>query len=74
MQDMANEVDNQIDLSIESSGPVQKDFTGEDLCLLKTMFLEIEKTIDKIEIKNMTDGETLPGGYIFDLLQSADVS
>lgn len=50
-----------------------KDFTVDDLTLLKEMLLSLETAVDNIEIKNMEEGTTFTGGYIFDLLQQANV-
>lgn len=72
MKDMAK--DNENDFSFETSGNVQKDFSSEDLIILKTMFLELEKAIDSIQILKRDEGDTHPGSYIFDLLAKAEVS
>ncbi|XP_067211494.1 regulator of telomere elongation helicase 1 homolog [Linepithema humile] len=72
MQDMAKETDLQNDFLSENN--VQKDFTAEDLCILKAMFLELEKAIDSIELKNRTEGDTFPGGYIFELLEKIELT
>nr|CAD7606766.1 unnamed protein product [Timema genevievae] len=53
----------------DSSGP--KDFTANDLCLLKIMFLELEKAIDSIFVG--PEGSTYPGSYIFEILEKAEV-
>lgn len=74
MQDVANDMNDDNEFNLEGSGNVQKDFTPEDLCILKAMFLELEKAIDEIPLKNREDGVTLPGGYIFELLEKASVS
>lgn len=51
------------------------DFTADDLALLKEMLLSLEKVIDEIKLPNMTiEGETFTGGYIFSLLEKANVS
>ncbi|XP_011338584.1 regulator of telomere elongation helicase 1 homolog isoform X2 [Ooceraea biroi] len=71
MQDVSKDDDLQNDFS---SDTVQKDFTAEDLCILKTMFLELEKAIDSIELKNRAEGDTFPGGYIFELLEKAELT
>jgi len=71
MQDMAKDSDQQNDFLSENN--VQKDFTAEDLCILKAMFLELEKAIDSIELKNRNEGDTFPGGYIFELLEKVEV-
>lgn len=70
MQDMAKDSE-QNDFLSENN--VQKDFTAEDLCILKAMFLELEKAIDSIELKNRTEGDTFPGGFIFELLEKIEV-
>lgn len=72
MKDMANETSEQNDF--DTPNAVQKDFTAEDLCNLKEMFLELEKAIDAIVISRSEEGETFSGGYIFELLEKADVS
>ncbi|KAG5343499.1 RTEL1 helicase, partial [Acromyrmex charruanus] len=72
MQDMAKDSDQQNDFLSENN--VQKDFTAEDLCILKAMFLELEKAIDSIELKNRSDGDTFPGGYIFELLEKIELT
>lgn len=50
-----------------------KDFDTEDLCILKEVFLNLEKEIDKIDLKGKSAGLTLDGTYIFNLLESAGV-
>ena len=57
----------------DSQIPVPKDFSADDLCILKAMFLELEKGIDQIELKKV-EGETFPGSFIFELLEKADVN
>lgn len=54
-------------------GDADKDFTQDDVILLKEMMLNLEQTIDHIEIKDPTGGETFPGGYIFEFLAKANV-
>lgn len=49
------------------------DFTIDDLTLLKEIFLTLEKTIDEIQIKTPGGGDTFQGGYIFGLLEKANV-
>ena len=51
-----------------------KDFTIDDLVLLKEMLLALEKAIDNIEVKIPDAGETFSGSYIFDLLALANVN
>lgn len=48
------------------------DFTIDDLILLKEIFLALEKAIDEIQITK-SDGDTFQGGYIFSLLEKANV-
>lgn len=51
------------------------DFTADDLVLLKEMLLSLEKAIDEISLPNLAiGGETFTGGYIFSLLEKANVS
>lgn len=64
-----------------SSGEIQdiggdepKDFTLDDLALLKEMLLELEKAIDDIVVEDKQEGVTFPASYIFDLLAKANVS
>ncbi|OXU25960.1 hypothetical protein TSAR_015750 [Trichomalopsis sarcophagae] len=73
MKDMANETNDQDFLS-EGSNAAQKDFSAEDLCILKAMFLELEKAIDSIQITKRDEGDTYPGGYIFEILEKADIT
>ena len=54
-----------------SSSP--KDFTLDDLCILKAMFLELEKAIDAIKISK-PEGDTLPGEFMLELLSKADLN
>lgn len=51
-----------------------RDFSDEDICVLKTLFLEIEKVVDGIELSNATNDKKMEGSYVFKLLQSAEVS
>lgn len=74
MEDMANDIEQQNDFSMENSGNNSKDFTADDLCILKAMFLELEKAIDAISILKRDVGDTFPGGYIFELLAKAQVN
>lgn len=51
------------------------DFTADDLALLKEMLLSLEKAVDEINLPNLSiGGETFTGGYIFSLLEKANVS
>lgn len=50
------------------------DFTVDDLALLKEIFLSLEKVVDEIQIANPFEGgQTFEGGYIFTLLEKANV-
>lgn len=51
------------------------DFTVDDLTLLKELFLGLEKTVDEVNLPNTMAGagETFTGGYIFSLLEKANV-
>ncbi|XP_020278263.1 regulator of telomere elongation helicase 1 homolog isoform X2 [Pseudomyrmex gracilis] len=71
MQDITKDEDLQNDFLSENTA--QKDFTAEDLCILKAMFLELEKAIDSIELNN-TEGDTFPGGFIFELLEKIELT
>uniref|UniRef100_A0A1B0FG92 Regulator of telomere elongation helicase 1 homolog n=1 Tax=Glossina morsitans morsitans TaxID=37546 RepID=A0A1B0FG92_GLOMM len=51
-----------------------KDFTLDDLTLLKEMLLELEKAVDEIEVENKIEGVTLPASYIYDLLGKANLN
>lgn len=54
-------------------GETSKEFTIEDLVLLKEMLLSLEKTIDAITVNNVEAGETFGGAYIFELLSQSNV-
>ncbi|XP_026329662.1 regulator of telomere elongation helicase 1 homolog [Hyposmocoma kahamanoa] len=58
-----------MDSGVDNNQP--KDFTADDLCILKEMMLALEKAIDEIEISK--DGSTFPGGFIFELLGKAEI-
>lgn len=73
MEDMAKDIEQQNNFLMENSENVQKDFTADDLCILKAMFLELEKAIDAISIVKRDEGDTFPGGYIFELLGKAQL-
>ncbi|KAG5877171.1 hypothetical protein JTB14_032123 [Gonioctena quinquepunctata] len=66
MKMMSNET-----LSFDDS---PKDFDPEHLCTLKQIFLDLEKEIDKIELKNGPDGTTLEGTFIFELFSKAGIT
>lgn len=48
------------------------DFTVDDLTLLKEILLSLEKTVDEIQLGQ--GSETKSGGYIFQILEQANVS
>lgn len=48
-----------------------KDFTPDDLCVLKQTLLDLEKAIDDIQIG--PEGKTFDGTYIFELLGKVGV-
>lgn len=52
----------------------EKDFSAEDLVLLKTMLLDLEKVIDEIPLSRSSEGSTFEGKYIFEILSLAGVS
>ncbi|XP_037938569.1 regulator of telomere elongation helicase 1 homolog [Teleopsis dalmanni] len=49
-----------------------KDFTIEDLALLKEMLLGLEQAVDDITVDNRVDGQTYPASYIFEVLAKAN--
>lgn len=61
--------EDQIDASLDNNQP--KDFTCDDLCILKEMMLAFEKAIDEISVGS--EGSTYPGGFIFELLDKAEI-
>lgn len=72
MEDISKDLERENDFSTDESA--QKDFTPEDLCILKTMFLALEKAIDNIQLSKPMEGETFPGGFIFELLGKAELT
>lgn len=58
------------------------DFTLDDLCVIKTMLLELEKEVNAIELPKAVNGPdrgkiigtTFPGSYVFSLLGKAEVN
>ncbi|KAI5634456.1 hypothetical protein NE865_12789 [Phthorimaea operculella] len=58
-----------LDATVDSNQP--KDFTCDDLCILKEMMLALEKAIDEIPVGS--EGATFPGGFIFELLGKAEI-
>ncbi|OAD55149.1 Regulator of telomere elongation helicase 1 like protein [Eufriesea mexicana] len=74
MEDMASDIEQQNDFTKENLGSISKDFTADDLCILKAMFLELEKAIDAISVVKRDVGDTFPSGYIFELLAKAQLT
>lgn len=62
------------EFSAESTQLKPREFSDDDICVLKALFLEIEKVIDSIELTNSTNDMKMEGSYIFKLLKGADVS
>ncbi|XP_015368271.1 PREDICTED: regulator of telomere elongation helicase 1 homolog, partial [Diuraphis noxia] len=60
-----------------STEPIQlrpREFSDDDICVLKALFLEIEKVIDGIELSSSTNDKKMEGSYVFKLLQGADIT
>jgi hypothetical protein len=55
----------------QSGDATKPDFSPEELCILKTMFLEMEKAIDDIPVES--GGSTFDGSFIVELLAKAQV-
>lgn len=56
-----------------NSGDEEKDFSAEDLVLLKSIVLNFEKEIDKISLPKNNEGITYEGKFIFEILERAGV-
>ncbi|XP_038215340.1 regulator of telomere elongation helicase 1 homolog [Zerene cesonia] len=69
MRSFAEGGEENLDSTVDANQP--KDFTCEDLCVLKEIMLALEKAVDEIEVG--TDGSTYPGGFIFELLAKAEI-
>lgn len=54
-------------------GESERDFSGEDVALLKSMLLNLEKVIDDIPLPKTEEGATYEGKYIFEILAQAGV-
>lgn len=54
-------------------GETSKDFTIDDLVLLKEKLLSLEETIDALPVNNAEAGETYAGSFIFELLEKSKV-
>ncbi|XP_073944470.1 regulator of telomere elongation helicase 1 [Choristoneura fumiferana] len=61
--------DDQLDATLDNNQP--KDFTCDDLCVLKEIMLSFEKALDDIAVGS--EGSTFPGGFIFELLSKAEI-
>lgn len=57
-----------------NSGDEEKTFSAEDLVLLKSMLLNLEKEIDRIALPKNNEGITYEGKYIFKILESAGIN
>ncbi|XP_072943690.1 regulator of telomere elongation helicase 1 homolog [Epargyreus clarus] len=68
MRSFGENTEDQIE-SMDNNQP--KDFTCDDLCVLKEMMLAFEKAVDEIEVGR--EGSTYPGGFIFDILSKAEI-
>nr|XP_016931748.1 regulator of telomere elongation helicase 1 homolog [Drosophila suzukii] len=60
--------------SQDMGGDEPKDFTLDDLTLLKEMLLELEKAIDAVVVDNAIDGTTFPASMMYELLGKANFS
>lgn len=65
-----------MDEGLEIETEDKKDFTIDDLAVLKEDLLSLEKAVDAIGLKNTKDqeGATFEGSYIFELLEQANVN
>lgn len=62
-----------LDLTAMDSGS-NLDFTLSDLCILKTLFCELEEQLDNIPLQNETNSATFPGSYIFEFLAKVELT
>lgn len=69
MRSFGDTNDEQLDATMDNNQP--KDFTCDDLCVMKEMMLALEKAMDEITVGN--EGSTYPGGFIFELLEKAEI-
>ncbi|XP_050665196.1 regulator of telomere elongation helicase 1 homolog [Leptidea sinapis] len=69
MRSFSDNTEENLDITMDTNQP--KDFSCDDLCVLKEMMLELEKAIDTIEVAS--EGSTFPGGFIFELLAKAEI-
>ncbi|KAH8411729.1 hypothetical protein KR215_010257 [Drosophila sulfurigaster] len=54
--------------TLDAGSDEPKDFTLDDLTLLKEMLIDLEKAVDEIVVENKTDGQTYPASFIYELL------
>ncbi|XP_058817488.1 regulator of telomere elongation helicase 1 homolog [Topomyia yanbarensis] len=64
-------MDNSVAIPEDDDG--KKDFTIDDLALLKEMLLALEKSVDEIPIMFSQGGNTFVGTYIFDIFEKANI-
>lgn len=57
----------------EIDSDVSKDFTLDDLVILKGLMLEFEKVVNDVPIRNFNGGDTYDGHYLQKLLERAGV-
>lgn len=52
-----------------------KDFSADDLCILKQMLLDFEKEMDNIDLKkDSPEGTNFAGNFVFEFLSKVGVS
>lgn len=69
MKSFSEVSEEQLEATLDNTQP--KDFTCDDLCILKEMMLTLEKVVDEISVGD--EGTTYPGGFIFELLSKAEI-
>lgn len=62
-----------MDFCGDSDSDKKRDFTENELMLLKEMLLSLEKVIDEIQLNEKSEA-SFPGEYIFELLGKASIS
>lgn len=60
-------------VAIPEDDESKKDFTIDDLALLKEMLLSLEKTVDEVPVLFSQGGNTFPGTYIFEIFEKANI-
>ncbi|XP_044173590.1 regulator of telomere elongation helicase 1-like [Acropora millepora] len=63
----------QNELAVEE-GAADVDINKEDLAHLKSLFIELEKLIDGLELPKSGEGLTRPGSFMFELLSKLNIS